>query len=166
MGKSVKFFILICSICVATFIGIFAYFYISDAHDKFSKDIVIESSGKTIENFSIDNLSLTPGTKKEYSINLYCKAEGKYKVIVDYIEKEDGGLKDHVNVEVKVGDRVIMIEKLSNLLQDDFLITFSQELFSKDPAVLTLTYEMSKSVGNEAKNTSADFDIKIEIEKE
>jgi len=166
LGKNVKFLVLIMTICVLSFVSIGLYFYMRNAHDKFDDDIVIEVSGKTVENFSIDNLTLTPGVRKEYSVSLYCRAEGDFTVTVDCLEKEDGGLKDFVYVEVSVNGEVVGTEKLSDILKDDCKITFSQELFAKKPAKVIIAYTMSDEIENEAMGTYADFQVEITVDKE
>ena len=99
-------------------------------------------------------------------INVYCKAEGSYSVVLDYNETEDGGLKKFVDVEVKLNDETIYTDSLEDLLMEGETIDFSTDLFSATPAVIKIIYKMSDKIKNEAQETFADFDIKLSIEKE
>ena len=87
MRKSVKIFMLFLVISVTTFVAIIMWFNIQNAHNDFGEDIVIENNGQTVKNFSIDDLMLNPGQTKDYKVNLICKAEGTYKIILDYMRK-------------------------------------------------------------------------------
>ncbi|MBQ8425023.1 MAG: hypothetical protein IJX17_03260 [Clostridia bacterium] len=166
MRKSVKIFLLFLVISVTTFVAITMWFNIQNAHDDFGEEIIIESNGQTVKNFSIDDLMLNPGQSKEYSVNLICKAEGTYLIILDYNETKDGGLKGFVDVDIFVNDNIIETKKLDELLTDNVTIEFSEDLYGDKPVVLKFVYKMSNNIKNEAQETYADFDLKLTIEKE
>ena len=166
MRKSIKMFMLFLVISVTTFVGIFMWFEIQNAHDDFGEDIVIESNGQTIKNFSIDDLMLNPGQSKDYMVNLVCKAEGTYSIILDFNEIKNGGLKNFVDVDVFVGESLIGTKTLDELLTDGQTLTFSVDLLGDKPVALKMVYKMSNEIKNEAQGTYADFDLKLTIEKE
>ena len=140
-------------------------FYIWYAHITFEEGITVSADGVTEAVVEVRDLSLVPAQSKEYTINLICKATGGYHISLIYEEKIDGGMKQFVNVTVKLGDREVYRGSLSGLLNGEEVIQFDGELEEKEPLPVTVIYEMPTSIGNEAQGTYADFDVRVEILK-
>ena len=139
--------------------------FLGKAKEDFAENITVTENGTTESTLSVRELKLTPTESKEYSVNLLCAASGSYSITLDYIEKEDGGMKSFVDVVVKADDVVVYEGKLDSLLDDDVIVGFDGNLEAKVPFVVSISYSMSRDVGNEAQRTYSDFDIQLCIEK-
>lgn len=162
-----KFFIgllIFASIVMIGFAGYFLYFII-DTSDDFSEKVVIRNEGIVEEVLEVSNLSLIPGESKEYEVELVSIHEGKFFVILDYNQTENGGLEDYVDVVIMLDGGVLFKGKLSELFNDDFVVECKTIFVANQPQVLTITYTMDLSVGNEAKNTSSTFEIALRIKR-
>lgn len=157
--------ILIVALLLLTVLSVSLVVLVEHAHDEFKEDVTVRKNGVTEERLSVRGLSLVPTEKREYEIDLTCVASGSFDVILDYEEKADGGLKNFVNVSVKADGQLVYQGRLSDLLDRGDVIRFEGELKEKEPLVVTICYEMPRETGNEAQKTSADFDIKLRIEK-
>lgn len=140
--------------------------YIFQAREDFDDDITVSESGVTEAIFKERSLKLVPTEKKELDVNLFCKASGEYHVTIDFIEAADGDMKHFVNVSVLCNGESVYEGNLAKLLDDpDEKVLFDSELYSKDPTVVTIRYEMPYETGNEAQGTTADFDVRFTINK-
>lgn len=158
--------ILIVSLLLLVMMSVMLVVFLKKAHDDFPKDVTVSENGVTESLLKVRDLMLNPTESKEYSVNLYCAASGSYYVYLDYEERENGGLKPHVDVTVKANDMIVYNGKLQNLIDDPSeTIEFEGQLRAKEPLVLTFTYLMPRDVGNEAQGTYSDFDIIMKIKK-
>ncbi|MBR2970909.1 MAG: hypothetical protein IKC48_03840 [Clostridia bacterium] len=148
---------------VAVFAGMLVV-YLNDAKDNFADSITLSNDGVTETVVSVNDLSLIPTQKKDYSISLQAEIEGTFDVVLDFAETRDGGMKQFVLVTIKSGDSVVYEGGLSDLL-DDTDVVFQVEIESGKAVDVNICYEMPESVGNEAQGTSADFDVHFRIEK-
>ena len=135
------------------------------ADEKFENNITVTESGVTESVLKVQDLTLVPGTRRDYHVNLICDATGNYYIHLDYEEVHDGGMKHFVNVRIMLGDDEVYYGPLTELIDEDYIVTFEGILDHLDPLVLSFYYEMPIETGNEAQGTSADFDINLTIEK-
>ncbi|MBE5731257.1 MAG: hypothetical protein E7350_04845 [Clostridiales bacterium] len=156
--------ILIVALAVVAIFGGMLAIYVNDAKDSFAESITVDSDGVTETVVSVNDLTLIPTQRKDYTLSLQSEIEGTFDVVLDCEETRDGGMKQFVFVTVKSGDSVVYEGGLSDLLGDTDVM-FQVEIDSETAVQLTICYEMPESVGNEAQGTSADFDIHIRIEK-
>ena len=117
------------------------------------------------ETVSIDGLGLVPGESREYSFVLNCTKEGRYAIGIKVDETKDGGLKNFVNVKIKIGDDTLLEDKLVNITDQTTVLDLSYP-FLKTTEAFTVVYTMPLDVGNEAMNTYADFDMTVLISNE
>ena len=157
--------ILIVALLLIGIMSIMLIIFLYQAHEKFPQNITVNADDKTETIFSVQDLRLTPTQSKEYEVNLVCDASGAYNIFLEYEETYDGGMKPFVDVTVFCHDNVIYEGALSELLDGGKIVEFEGELASKDPLVVKIRYEMPGTTGNEAKGTSADFDVHIKIKK-
>lgn len=136
-----------------------------NAHDNFEKTVTIDRNGTADETFSVAELVLNPSESKEEKVHLACEVEGEFAVSMDFVEKEDGGLKPFVDVTVSVDGREVYSGTLSALLTDKQVISFTSNITAKQKTTIVVRYTMPEAVGNEAKNTSSLFDTHIKIQK-
>ena len=139
--------------------------FLHDAHTEFPDRITVEAEGVTEKILNVRDLKLMPTEKKEYSVSFFCAASGRYSFDVEYVEKKDGGLKDHVIVDVLLDDKAVYSGPLSELLDEDVTINFEGTLEDEVPLTVSFIYEMPRHVGNEAQGTWSDFDIKFAVKK-
>ena len=112
----------------------------------------------------VPSLKLVPGGEEEYEVGVKCEATGLYEVEISYHERSDGGLKAFVNAFVSLGDEQASEKALAELIGGEPLV-FDWTFEEGEAMPLRIRYEMPFDVGNEAKNTSASFDVKIKITK-
>ena len=140
-------------------------FYMIYAHETFEEGITVSENGVTEAVVEVRDLNLAPSESREYVINLVCKASGGYHITLEYEEQLDGGLKQFVNVAVRLGEETVYEGRLSKLLSGEEKIQFDGVLEEKTPLPITVIYEMPVSIGNEAQGTYADFDVRLKILK-
>lgn len=162
--KDRSFYILVTAILILCVMALMLIVFLNWADEEFEDSIMVEEKGVTETLIPVRDLTLTPGAKKEYHVNLICEATGVYFIHLDYQETHDGGLKEFVKVEIELGGELIYEGGLSELL-DGLVIETEGELVADDPIVATFRYEMPLEIGNEAQGTSSDFDIHIIINK-
>ena len=159
---------LIVALLLLAALSVTLFVFLADAKEKFPKEITVDADGVSETVLTVRDLHLNPTESREYSINLFCAASGMYDVSLDYEETVDGGLKHFVNVTVKADGVTVYEGALSDLLNGTATVCFNGELREKrtqEPLVLTITYHMPRSVGNEAQGTYADFDVNLKIVK-
>lgn len=161
--------ILSVAMLLLTLIAIMLLFLINEAHEKFDDEVTVTVNNVTTSVVPVRNLQLYPGNSKEYKIDVLCRATGHYYLYLDYEEVFNGGMKHFVNVTVmREGmEGVIYKGPLTELLdeEENVIISLDGNLDAKDPLEITIIYEMPVSIGNEAKGTSADFNINLSIKK-
>lgn len=158
--------ILIAALCVLATMGGILAAYVQMAHEDFEENITLSKEGATHQTLSVQNLTLYPATSRTYTVHLRCKASGTYRILLDYEEKNDGGLKPFVDVTVRVGGRDAWRGTLAELLDGEVIPTLTGELQAKESFDVQVVYTMPEQVGNEAQDTFSDFDIHFIIEKE
>lgn len=130
--------------------------------DNLDNIIIVDEEGASTT-LDVFNLSLVPGEAKEYEVNLESLNDGTYEITLILKENDDGGLKDYVDVEIILVDRVIGSIKLRDLLDNDFKIKFEMDLTTKEKEVFIFRYTMPIDVGNEAMKKYAKFITHIDI---
>ena len=137
--------------------------YANHTQNDLEEKIEIESEGVTKNTLSVKELTLHPSESKVYTVVLKSELEGDFDVKMDYRETKDGGMKPYVNVLIRAGAQVLYEGTLTDLLDKDHLITFDVSIHADDPLTLTICYSMPESIGNEAQDTFAEFDIQTTI---
>ena len=155
---------MIVGLVLLAFMSISLIFFIARAHDQFHNDFAITVDGVTEKTLKVPSLQLVPGSEKEYDVHVKCEATGLYQVEVFYYEKNDGGLKNFVNAVMMLGDERVHEGALLELIGGE-PVKFDWTFREDEEMTLTIRYEMPDEIGNEAKNTSAGFDVKIKITK-
>lgn len=157
--------IIIVAMLLFAVLSIMLIVFLNQAHEDFKNDITVSASGVTEKTLTVRDLKLTPTQQTEFDVGLTCAASGSYNISLDYIEQRDGGMKHFIDVVVKYNGEVVYEGNLLELLDGDEIVRFEGVLEEKEPCTITIVYEMPIDVGNEAQGTSADFDIRLRIEK-
>ena len=163
--KTRRLSIIVVAFLLLSMLSIMLIVFVQQAHEDFPENIRVGEDGKLDTIMTVQDLRLNPTEKREYDIHLYCAASGSYYISLDYEELRDGGMKQFVNVTVRCADMVIFEGMLTDLLDGDTVVKFEGNLESEDPLTVSVSYEMPEHIGNEAQGTSADFDIRLKIEK-
>ena len=123
-------------------------------------ELVVGADGGS-ETVSFEDLSLVPGSRSEYIIRLRSETEDHYAVSLDFSGSVSDGFRGNLTVEIECdgldGDRTFLLYEL--LLGKEILI---YDKITPDEAYeIRITYYLPESVGNEAQNSEANFDLTI-----
>ena len=163
--KNRSFYILITAMVLLCIMATLLIFFIYNADQKFEGSIMVKENGITETLIPVRDLVLSPGVSKDYDVKLICDASGSYHVRIDFREKTDGGMKEFVDVVVEFDGKEVYSGRLTELIDEGFVIETEHELKAKDPVNVTFRYTMPLETGNEAQGTYAYFDVHIAIEK-
>lgn len=112
------------------------------------------------ESVQFDGLSLVPGNECGYTVVLEYEEKTKCDLKLDFVETEEGTLKNFARVKVMAGDEVLYDELLATAIENDNIVLPVD--FRKDKNTeLKIVYYLPFEVGNEAKNTEAVFELQL-----
>ena len=154
-------FIVASCICVAFFVMSIMVLNYTNA---FEKEIIVDSENVTIEDMSIVNLALHPGESVEYHVSFKSRVSGKYRVDIEFIESENGDLKNFINVSIVDNETAIYDKGLNDALAGEGL-SHNCQLEANKPYTLDIKYLMPKTAGNEAMGAKASFKVKFTIQR-
>ena len=163
--KDRSFYILVTAILLLSAMALMLIIFLHEADESYEDSITVDANGVTETLIPVRDLTLTPGVKKEYDVNLICQATGSYFIHVDFQEKDDGGMKEFVDVRVEFDGEQVFDGKLTELIDEGVVIEGEGELHSEEPFEVHFYYEMPVEVGNEAQGTYSTFDVHILIKK-
>ena len=152
--------ITVTAVCVAFFIIATA---ITCSKDGFKKEIMLVQNGTTVDNMEIKDLSIHPGESVDYQVLLKTKASGNYKVVMNFKETADGGLKEFMVVTVKSNQIIVLSEKLDQVFNDQ-TVEFTCGITADKHYIIDIKYAMPAETGNEAMSTNASFTIEFTID--
>ena len=123
--------------------------------------VYIDLSDEGTETLSFDKLDLVPGEKAEYTVILKSELDGKHKVSLDFKDNnKEMNLKDYAYVTLRLNGTEICNRLLAEVLDGEVFET-EIELKANSEAELEIIYYLPESVGNEAENAEADFELNI-----
>lgn len=138
-------------------------------------EITIDGEEKDEHKFTIENLNLAPGEQVKNEIRLNFVSESTYKLTFEFIETEDGELKNYVDVTLNYGETALCENKLLNNVFKDGAIgtTYTHEEEGGEVVPLIIIYKMPELVGDGLTNqaqqqimgSSTKFDLKITVER-
>ena len=132
-------------------------------NNEYVKDITLKGNDVTRESLEFSAGGLKPGDVKEYTINLKGKSAGNYTLNFDFVEMDDGALKNYVDVALQYGGKSYTY-KLSELL-DGKTVSFNCRVGVSNATVIKVIYSMPLSAGNEAQKATCDFRVNLTAEK-
>lgn len=136
---------------------------LSTTNNEFVKNITLNEKDITRESLEFSANGLKPGDVREYTINLKGKSVGIYTLVFDFVEVENGTLKNFVDVAMQYGQESYTF-KLSELLEGK-TVSFQCRIGVKDSTVVKVIYSMAVDIGNEAQSATTDFAINLTAEK-
>lgn len=118
------------------------------------------SDGKT-ESVEFKGLALVPGGEAVYTLKLSGERAEKYSVTLKFTP-DDGeqALAEYAYVRIEAGSEVICDDALARVLDGEEMyisVDFSENANND----ITVTYYLPQSVGNEAQNAAATFELLI-----
>ena len=129
--------------------------------------VKMDESGMSSVEFRAINIA--PGDTREYLVKLTSELEGPCTLSLDFqelsLEEPAAPLKEYVYVTVKVNE-TILCDGLLKDIYDLPAIQMDCTLDGKEPFVFEITYHMPESVGNEAQNAKASFDLALTASNE
>lgn len=164
MIKTKSINLLMVALLVSSILLACMIFYITGEETKLSQTITVSVDGVVNETLIVDDLEINPGEKREWNIFLKSHVGGKFKTLVSFEEIADNGLKQFVNVEISFNEQAVYDGTLTDLLSGS-TVSFNNELDNSNSNVLKIIFKMPVETGNEAQKTTADFHVKVEIEK-
>ena len=133
-------------------------------HEDTNIEIDLDDGGK--ESIHFENLELVPGGSTEYTVTLKSELDGKYKISLEFKdENTDMKLKKYVYVRAEYEGKTVCDELLADVLDGD-AVTFDFEMNANEDSELKITYYMPETVGNEAENAEAKFELIINYTNE
>lgn len=121
---------------------------------------VIELNGATSKTLKAELTDFYPGSEQEYKIVLTGETAGNYVISLNFRDvKNSGSLEKYLTATIKAND--ITIQKQLKELLDGEVIELG-----KGVEQITIVYEMSEDIGNEAQGTTADFYIDLQAKND
>lgn len=118
------------------------------------------SDGKT-ETVEFKSLNLLPGEEVVYTLALSGEKAEKYSVVLRFAPNDGSQtLAEYVYVRVEMGGKTACDTLLSNALLGDNIDLYA-DFSGNTNNDITVTYYLPQSVGNEAQNAAASFELLI-----
>lgn len=164
MIKTILSRVLIVITAVMTIIGIILMFQTMQASEDPDVITVYVKEG-TIETVEFADLALIPGASCQYGIKIKSETAKSCNVHMHLVAKEQKGLEKFAYVKILSGDTVLYEELLETAFSTEG-VSFPVDFVSGKNVELTVEYYLPESVGNEAKNAEAVFELQISASNE
>ncbi len=163
MSKKASY-ILILSLVVVTMVGIAIGIWSFVSQDKYinEKTIVLNEQPQT--EMEVNLSGLCPGMSVSYEIHLKANEGDAFGITMDFEKTDTDSLAQFVDVEVRLSGEKIDGAKLSEYLGGK-QITFPTKFDSTSEIDIEIVYSMGIDVGDDAQNTTADFNIILSAER-
>ena len=122
--------------------------------------IKVHIEDQKTETVEFKGLSLIPGDSCEYVIKLTGDRASAYDLAFDFVETEEGTLKEFVWVKILSQEAQICDMLLKDALSKDDLV-LPVDFGAGKNTELTIIYYLPHEVGNEAKNAKAIFELRL-----
>lgn len=120
--------------------------------------------GKT-QSVKFENLSLVPGQECEYTIRLEKVSLDECELNLDFVEMDEGSLKKFARVKIISNGEVLCDELLADVLEGDSVI-LPVDFDEGKNTELKIVYYLPIEIGNEAKNATAAFELRLTASNE
>lgn len=138
--------------------GLTVYFV---THPNRSNIIDVDVADGTSSEVRFESLALIPGASSSYTVRLNSEVTDEYEVVLEFDGTASAGLCENLVVEIDCkGMANRKTAKLTELLSGKSIIIYDT-LTEGEPYEIKITYHLPESVGNEAQNTEASFDLTI-----
>ncbi len=140
-------------------IGVMLLGWMYSNKDAKSEIVVKLGEGET-ELVEFERLSLVPGEECTYTVRLKKSDVNQYKLKLDFVETEEGTLKNSARVKILSNGESVYDQLLATAFDSNgiFLhVDFAEEKNTE----LEIVYYLPLDVGNEAKNAEAMFELQF-----
>ena len=150
------------SIVMAVQAGLAIYFIVQTNRDYSMIDVKLkENQNEYVVAF--DHLGLAPGEQADYTVSLKGHRDVECDVFLSFTDKDESlTLKDYVYAKVSINGETVCDELLKDLFQKD-RVELSYNFKNGEKYQVLVSYYMPLSVGDEAQNAEATFDLVITI---
>lgn len=121
-------------------------------------DVYIGDSDNKVVTF--EDLSLIPGEQCEYTVTITSATNAVYDISLELVELSESSLKNYAYIRAEYGKTVLFDCKLSDIIGTGSA-PFTVDFTESDQAELYITYYLPETVGNEAQETDAFFELHI-----
>lgn len=109
-----------------------------------------------------EDLDLLPGEQFEYTVRLEKAGVDRYELSLDFVELEEGTLKNFAYVKIITNDGAVVYDDLlANAFARERSIDLSVDFDDNKNTELKIVYYLPIDVGNEAKNAEAIFELQL-----
>lgn len=159
------YFPLIVSICALTILGVILFVNNQQAGEKFDESLTVNSEQALDEkSFSVEGLNMYPGASKSVNVLLSLQEKDEYVFTIEFIEKNDGGLKDFIDADVEIDGQVKLQASLKDLLggqKFEYNLATTQ---ADQKIIVKVIYKMDVSVTG-GEGATATFDMILSIKR-
>ncbi len=128
------------------------------SQDKFANEKTIVLNEQPQTEMVVYLSGLCPGMRVSYEIHLKANEGDRFGITMDFEKTDTDSLAQFVDVEIRLSGEKIDGAKLSEYLGGR-QITFPTEFDSTSEIDIEIVYGMGIDVGDDAQNTTADFNI-------
>lgn len=163
MKKNKILLIIIIILIVLILIGIIItlYLYRISTKEKYVSISVFDTTSEVVE---VNNNSIVPNIKYNYSIIIKTNKEGKYKISLNIINDSIDDLEKYLFIEIIFLNDVLYSGKIIDLLNNQ--ISFEYLLIQNKNYEINVKYYLNNDVSNEIQLMESNFDIQIIVNKE
>lgn len=161
-SKLKEILLLVGSVLIVIGIAVMAWVLITDG-DRSAIEVQI-SDGKT-ETVEFEALGLVPGERCEYNITMRAESSDIYDLTLDFVETGESTLKNFARVKIVANGDILCDELLATVFENDAIL-MSVDFRENRNTDLKIIYYLPAEVGNEAKNTEAEFELLITASNE
>ncbi len=137
-----------------------------------SWDLVVDETTVAKKTMDFNGFMVVPGGSDEYVVRVKPVASVSADLIIDFTEMENtinSPLKENARVKVAVRGKELFDELLVTLFEDDeYKNGYKEKLQVQEGQSfnIVITFYLGEEVGNEVKNTTADFYVDITLENQ
>ncbi|MBQ7378962.1 MAG: hypothetical protein IJW70_04690 [Clostridia bacterium] len=165
MARKIIMWVLLIGGSVLTLIGVALMILTGATGVGEDDEIVVDLASESTQVIEFENLCLIPGESCEYTITLKGEHADRYELLFDFVELEEGTLKNFARVKIQSGDKVLYDELLAAAFEQEHL-ALPVDFDRKQNTELTIIYYLPIEVGNEAKNAGAVFELHVKASNE
>ncbi len=146
--------VILVEVLLAIIICVWAFAY----KQRFTDDVTIVLDQTPQTQLEVELYDMYPGASKSYEIHLKADLGKTYNLALNFQKTKACTIAQFIDVQVKLGDELIDSAKLEEYL-DGKKVSFPMDFDSQTMIDIEIIYSMDDSVGDEAQNTTADFNL-------
>lgn len=143
------------SVLIIVGVSLMTWMLVTEDERNVIKVSVDERNSETVK---FEALSLVPGDECEYTVKLVKGGADKFDMKLDFVQTEDGILKDYARVKIIVQGNVVYDDLLADTLANENIV-LSVDFGEDKNTEFQIVYYLPLEVGNEAKNAEALFEL-------